>query len=50
MCDNVKACSNEFDCCCANTDCENYKRCCACIASHRERGNLPCCLRTPETD
>jgi len=39
------ACENVVDCTCERTECENYKKCCACVKSHRERGYLPHCLR-----
>lgn len=48
MCNDAKGCSNEFECPCANTACENYKVCCACVNNHREQGNLPCCFRPAE--
>jgi len=46
MCTNGKQCSNEFECPCENTECENYRLCCACVASHRDKEYLPCCMRT----
>ena len=41
-CENVKECS------CPRTDCARYKKCCECVKNHREKGNLPRCLRPPE--
>ena len=32
-------------CPCKNETCERYGKCCACVAFHREAGNLPVCLR-----
>jgi hypothetical protein len=43
------ACSNVKECACANVDCANHAKCCACVSNHREKGNLPVCLR-PKTD
>ena len=37
--DNVK------ECLCTNVECENHRKCCDCVANHREKGNLPVCLR-----
>ena len=47
------ACSSVKDCPCTSKDCANYSKCCACVANHAGKGNLPACLRpkTPaETD
>jgi len=41
-------CPNVTECPCTNTECENYGKCCTCVANHRERGNLPVCLRPKE--
>jgi len=41
-------CDLEKDCPCAKTECENHRICCKCVASHKERGNLPVCLRPAE--
>ncbi len=41
---NQKVCSNERECSCPNTACENHGRCCDCVAKHRAHGNLPMCL------
>jgi len=41
-------CRNATNCPCTRTECENYKNCCACVASHRERGYLPACFRPSE--
>ena len=43
------ACENKHECPCTKTDCDNYKRCCDCVAAHIARGNLPFCLR-PKTE
>jgi len=32
-------------CPCQNTTCERYGKCCACVAVHAGKGNLPACLR-----
>ena len=42
------SCENQRPCTCRNINCKNHGRCCACVATHRERGNLPFCLFTPE--
>ena len=42
------SCDNHRPCACRNVGCKNHGRCCACVATHRERGNLPFCLYTPE--
>lgn len=41
-------CENTRPCTCRNLKCPNHGRCCACVANHRSRGNLPFCLYTPE--
>jgi len=41
------ACSNVTECPCKNASCDNHRKCCACIMNHRNRGNLPVCLRPP---
>ena len=41
-------CDVEKNCSCTKTECENYKVCCKCIANHKEKGNLPACLRPAE--
>jgi len=43
-CANVKSCS------CSNTSCVNHSKCCACVANHQERGNLPVCLRPKQEE
>ena len=40
-------CPNVLECACTNVDCDNYGKCCACVANHRNNGNLPVCLREP---
>jgi len=42
-CQNVKKCP------CVYTSCENYAKCCACVANHNH-DNLPACLRKAEKD
>ncbi|MFH0964051.1 MAG: DUF6485 family protein [Planctomycetota bacterium] len=32
-------------CACTSKDCPNRGRCCECVAAHREKGELPACLR-----
>ena len=39
------SCDNVNDCPCPKLDCENRKKCCACVARHKETDNLPACLR-----
>jgi len=46
----LKDCSNLNECKCPKTECENHKRCCACIIKHKNAGNLPFCLRKAEND
>ncbi len=36
---------NSASCICDNKDCERNGKCCACIAFHRVKGNMPACLR-----
>jgi hypothetical protein len=36
---------NEERCSCVSVDCSRHGVCCECIAYHRERGELPSCLR-----
>lgn len=40
--------NNKMICTCPEKDCENYGHCCACVTKHRNKGNLPHCLRTKE--
>ena len=42
-CPNVE--SNNANCNCANTDCDNHGICCLCVLSHRNKDHLPACLR-----
>ena len=37
--------TNAAECICQAEDCERRGLCCACVAAHRSRGNLPSCLR-----
>jgi hypothetical protein len=37
---------NKQNCACAGTDCERHGRCCECVAYHRDRGQLPSCLKS----
>ncbi|MDR1841009.1 MAG: hypothetical protein LBQ86_03695 [Holophagales bacterium] len=47
---NKMNCPNVKYCPCASTTCQNYGKCCACVASHREAGGLPACLRRNKED
>ena len=38
-CPNVKSCP------CPSKSCPDYGKCCACVAKHRDNGDLPMCLR-----
>ena len=42
------ACENVKECSCPKTECERYKKCCECVKNHRDKGNLPRCLRPAE--
>jgi len=42
------ACENVKNCPCTKTECENHSVCCNCVLNHKEKGNLPFCLRPPE--
>lgn len=42
---DLSACSNQHLCPCPNGDCTRHGHCCECVAAHRERGNLPLCIR-----
>jgi len=33
------------DCPCSNTACPRHGKCCECVKAHKEKGNLPSCLR-----
>ena len=37
-------------CQCTNDKCSHRNKCCACIANHKSKGNLPACLRPAEGD
>jgi hypothetical protein len=39
------SCPNVKECPCPNVSCANHAKCCECVKNHRERGNLPVCLR-----
>jgi len=45
---NEVGCMSATHCPCPSTSCVNYKSCCACVARHSARGNLPFCLRNQE--
>lgn len=36
---------NKVDCSCSHKDCERNGLCCECVAYHRAKDQLPCCLR-----
>ena len=36
---------NEEKCLCPHKECANHGKCCQCVNSHRDRHNLPMCLR-----
>jgi len=38
------------ECPCTKTECVRHKKCCACVANHAQKGNLPACLRKKETE
>lgn len=40
-----KPCDNKQPCTCYSTNCERHGKCCECVAYHKERGDLPVCLR-----
>lgn len=42
------SCPSVKECTCPKTECENHKKCCACVARHGANGNLPFCLRPVE--
>lgn len=42
-CQNQK--TEKSKCSCPSTNCERHAACCACVRYHRERGDLPMCLR-----
>jgi len=33
------------DCSCSNLECPRRGKCCECVKAHKEKGNLPSCLR-----
>ena len=37
--------TNKSACSCPNDKCDRQGICCECVAYHRERGQLPMCLR-----
>jgi hypothetical protein len=43
------SCPNVKECFCPNVDCANHAHCCVCVKNHRDKGNLPICLR-PKAD
>ncbi|MDR2579512.1 MAG: hypothetical protein LBC85_00770 [Fibromonadaceae bacterium] len=43
-CPNLE--TNKERCPCPSTDCGNHGFCCECVANHRQRGDLPLCLRS----
>ncbi len=42
-CPNVKI--NEQNCSCASATCERHGICCECVAYHKDKDQLPACLR-----
>jgi len=42
---NGAGCMGAVDCPCPSTSCKNYKSCCACVAQHSSKDNMPFCLR-----
>lgn len=42
-CPNIEI--NNEKCNCKAQDCPRHGFCCACIENHREKGNLPACVR-----
>ncbi len=38
-------CNNRQPCTCPKVDCARHGKCCECVANHKDRGNLPHCLR-----
>lgn len=36
---------NEKNCTCPGTDCPRHGVCCECVVYHREKGNVPMCLK-----
>jgi hypothetical protein len=40
-----KPCGRVEVCPCPRVECPRYRKCCACVKSHRERDYLPYCLR-----
>jgi hypothetical protein len=47
-CTNQK--KNAAACTCTYTTCERRGACCACVAYHRDNGQLPGCLFPPEAE
>lgn len=37
---------NLENCACQSADCPRKGACCECVAYHRDKGNLPVCLRS----
>jgi len=37
-------CENVIKCACPKTECENNRKCCACVIKHKETDSLPFCL------
>ena len=37
-------CENVPDCPCPSTDCDNYRKCCACVQNHKGKDSLMYCL------
>ncbi|MFW6034671.1 MAG: DUF6485 family protein [Halanaerobiales bacterium] len=47
-CSNIE--ENKANCTCTYTSCSRYGNCCACVAYHRKRNELPGCLFSPEAE
>lgn len=41
----MQPCSNQYPCSCKHIGCARHGKCCACVNYHREKGQLPSCLR-----
>ncbi|GAB6136883.1 DUF6485 family protein [Halanaerobaculum tunisiense] len=47
-CDQLE--KNKEQCTCTNTSCALYGNCCACVARHRAKDEIPGCFFSPEAE
>lgn len=44
----MENCNNKRPCTCTCVECARHGKCCACVAYHRDKGEVPGCFFTPQ--